>query len=55
MYLLRIADIASGSSFEPSNSMEQKLGYVLESENYLKKKSLTPKRVKAAYLSMPLT
>jgi len=55
MYLLRIADIASGSSFEPSNSMEQKLGYFLESENYLKKKPLTPKRVKAAYLSMPLT
>jgi len=32
MYLLRIADIASGSSFEPRNSMEQKLGYVVESE-----------------------
>ena len=27
-YPLRIADITSGSSFEPNNSTEQKLGYV---------------------------
>ena len=27
-YLLRMAEITSGSSFEPNNSTEQKLGYV---------------------------
>ena len=28
MYLLRMAEITSGSSFEPNNLTEQKLGYV---------------------------
>ena len=28
MYLLRVAEITSGSSFEPNNPREQKLGYV---------------------------
>jgi len=28
MYLLRMAEITSGSSFEPDNPTEQKLGYV---------------------------
>jgi len=27
-YLLRMAEITSGSSFEPNNPTEQKLGYV---------------------------
>jgi len=38
-YLLRMAEITSGSSSEPNNTMEQKL----ESENDLKKKTLTLK------------
>ena len=35
MYLLRMAKITSGSSFEPTNPMEQKLGYYVpvEAEN----------------------
>jgi len=28
MYLLSMAEITSGSSFEPNNPTEQKLGYV---------------------------
>ena len=28
MYLLKRAEITSGSSFEPNNPIEQKLGYV---------------------------
>ena len=28
MYLLRMAEITSGSGFEPNNQMEQKLGYI---------------------------
>ena len=28
MYLLRMAEITSGSNFEPNNMTEQKLGYV---------------------------
>ena len=28
MYLLRMAEITSGSSFEPNNLTDQKLGYV---------------------------
>ena len=28
MYLLRMAEITSGGSFEPNNPTEQKLGYV---------------------------
>jgi len=42
-----MAEITSGSSFEPNNPTEQKLGYVLrivESENNLEKKSWTLKR-----------
>ena len=44
-YLIRMAEITSGSSFEPNNLTEQKLGYirVLESENYLEKKTRTLK------------
>ena len=43
----RMAEITSGSSFEPNNLTEQKLGYaclrVLESENDLEKKTWTLK------------
>jgi len=44
MYLLRMAEITSGSSFEPNNPTEQKLGYVkvVKSENALEKKKLEP-------------
>ena len=39
-YLLRMAKITSGSSFEPSNPTEQKLGNIfIESENDLEKKT----------------
>jgi len=42
MYLLSMAEITSGSSFEPNKLREQKLGYVrlrvVESENDLEKK-----------------
>jgi len=41
-YLLRMAEITSGSSFEPNKLTEQKLGYVLrvvESENNFEKKT----------------
>ena len=46
MYLLRMAEITSGSSFEPNNPIEQTLGYVLrvvEIENNLEKKTQTLK------------
>ena len=44
-YLLRMAEITSGSSFELNNPTEQKLGYIriLESENDLEKKIRTIK------------
>ena len=42
-YLLSMAEISSGSSFEPNNPTEQKLGYirlrVVECENDLEKKT----------------
>ena len=46
MYLLRVVEITSGSTFESNNPAEQKLGYVLrvlESENDLKNKAWTLK------------
>ena len=46
MYLLRMAEIMSGSSFEPNNPTEQKLGVrlrVVESESDLEKKTWTLK------------
>ena len=44
-YLLSMAEITSGSSFEPNNPTEQKLGMFkcLECENKLEKKTRTPK------------
>jgi len=45
-YLLSMAEITSGSSFEPNNPTEQKHGVCLrvtECENDLEKKSQTPK------------
>ena len=46
IYLLRMAEISSGSSYEPNNLTEQKLGArlrVLESENDHEKKTRTLK------------
>jgi len=43
---VKYAEITSGSSFEPNNPTEQKLGYVeepIECENDLEKKTRTPK------------
>ena len=38
-----MAELTSGSSFELNNQREQKLGYVVESENDLEKKTWTQK------------
>ena len=46
MYLLRMAEITSGSSFEPNNPTRTETGVrlrVVEGENDLEKKTWTPK------------